>query len=195
MIVLFHRTMEAATLWLEGLLDSYVKPNPRDADHHQSILDLRMQEMTERLPEINRVFEGVQLEMAGSVLNNTKVGDSDEFDANVVIKLPFDEQLTTLTFDKSSPGYALLQVPKVIVEDVHLDIFVEHNNESYISADKFDLNLRMAIFKKLNSLKHKVVRLNLTERLLPLIVTHLQQYWCSKVMMAGNMFPSPKGSV
>ena len=57
MIVLFHRTMEAATLWLEGLLDSYVKPNPQDADYHQSILDLRMQEMTERLPEINRVFE------------------------------------------------------------------------------------------------------------------------------------------
>ena len=152
MIVLFHRTMEAATLWLEGLLDSYVKPNPQDADFHQSILDLRMQEMTERLPEINRVFEGVQLEMAGSVLNNTKVGDSDEFDANVVIKLPFDEQLAALTFDQSSPGYALLQVPKVIVEDVHLDIFVERNNASYISADKFDLNLRMAIFKKLNSL-------------------------------------------
>ena len=106
--------MEPVTLWLEGLLDSHVKPHPRVTDIHQSIIDLRMKEMTKRLPEINKVFEGVQLEMAGSVLNRTKVGESDEFDVNVVIKLPFDEEHASLEFDKSSPGYALLQVPKAV---------------------------------------------------------------------------------
>ena len=66
--------MEAVTLWLKSLLDSHVKPDPQLAAYHQSILDLRMEEMTKRLPEIDKVFDGVQIEMAGSVLNDTKVG-------------------------------------------------------------------------------------------------------------------------
>ena len=146
--------LEAVTQWLEGLLDSYVKPDPQEAAFHQSILDLRMQEMKERLPEINKVFDGVQLEMAGSVLNSTKVGQSDEFDANVVIKLPFDEKYASLTFDKSSPGYALLEISKDVVRTVQEDhdIFVEHNNAFFVSAEKLDVNLRMAIFQELNSL-------------------------------------------
>ena len=65
--------MEEATLWLESLLESYVKPDPRVVDCHQGILDMRMKEMAEKLPEINKVFDGVQPEMAGSVLNRTKV--------------------------------------------------------------------------------------------------------------------------
>ena len=97
--------MDEATRWLASLLDSHVKPEPRVADCHLGILDMRMKEMTEKLPEISKVFEGVELEMAGSVLNRTKVGDSDEFDVNVVVKLPFDEKRVSLEFDKSSPGY------------------------------------------------------------------------------------------
>ena len=138
--------MKAVTRWLEGLLDSHIKPDPQLADFHQSLLDLRMEEMTKRLPEINKVFEGVQVEMAGSVLNRTKVGESDEFDVNVVIKLPFDEKHASLAFDKSSPGYALLQVPKAVVETVQVDwdIFVEHDNMFYVSAAKLDRILSMA---------------------------------------------------
>ena len=57
----------------ESLLEIYVKPDSRVADCHQGILDVRMKEMVEKLPEINKVFDGAQLEMAGSVLNRTKV--------------------------------------------------------------------------------------------------------------------------
>ena len=56
--------MVEATLWLESLLEIYVKPKSRVADCHQGILDVRMKEMTEKLPEINKVFDEVQLEMA-----------------------------------------------------------------------------------------------------------------------------------
>lgn len=113
--------MDEVTLWLVSLLENHVKPDPRVADSHQGILDMRMKEMTEKLPEINKVFDEVQLEMAGSVLNRTKLGESDEFDVNLVIKLPFDEKHVTLAFDKSSPGYALLQVPKAVVEAFQVD--------------------------------------------------------------------------
>ena len=51
------------------------------------------------------MFDGVHLEMAASFFNRTKVGESDEFDANEIVKLPFDEKYASLTFDKSSPGY------------------------------------------------------------------------------------------
>ena len=146
--------MDEVTLWLVSLLDRHVKPDPRVADCHQGILDKRMKEMAEKLPEINKVFEGVQLEMAGSVLNRTKVGESDEFDVNLVIKLPFDEKHVTLAFDKSSPGYALLQVPKADVEAVQedQDIFVERDNMFYVSAAKLDRILIMGISQDLNFL-------------------------------------------
>ena len=84
--------MEGATLWLENFLESHVKPDTRVAKCHQGVLDLRMEEMRESLPQINNLFNNVRLEMAGSVLNDTKVGESDEFDVNVVIKLPFEEK-------------------------------------------------------------------------------------------------------
>ena len=146
--------MEDVRLWLEGLLDSHVRPDPKTAAFHRSILDRMVQEMTERLPEINNIFDGVQLEMAGSVLNDTKVGDSDEFDVNVVIKLPFDESDARLLFDKSSPGYALLHCQREETENVQTarDIFVKQDNLSFVSADKLDQSLRMAIFQELNSL-------------------------------------------
>ena len=146
--------MEGATLWLENFLESHVKPGTRVAKCHQGVLDLRMEEMRESLPQINNLFNNVRLEMAGSVLNDTKVGESDEFDVNVVIKLPFEEKHASLEFDKSSPGYALIQVTEAAVATVaeDFDICFEHEDKFYVNAHKLSQLLSMAIGTKFNYL-------------------------------------------
>ena len=92
--------MDEVTLWLEGLFDTHVRPDPRITHFDQDVLDTKMKRLEERLLETSKLFEGVRLEMAGSVLNSTKVGESDEFDVNAVIKLPIDESDLNLVFDK-----------------------------------------------------------------------------------------------
>ena len=158
--------MDEVTLWLEGLFDSHVRPDPRITHFHQDVLDTKMRRLEERLLKTNKMFEGVRLEMAGSVLNSTKVGESDEFDVNAVIKLPIDESDLNLVFDKSSPGYAQIQVQKDVVDRVQGDcsIFAGRNNNFYISSGRLDSALKAALSEHMNSqhpmLKHPLTSLD-----------------------------------
>lgn len=65
--------MDAVNQWLHAILKSHVLPDDRVAKQHRSLVDLRMRQMEELLPGIDRVFEGVKVEMAGSVQSNSKV--------------------------------------------------------------------------------------------------------------------------
>ena len=83
--------------------------------------------------------------------------ESDEFDVNVVIKLPFDESKVSLNYIDSSPSYTLLEIPKDIVESYkeEYDMFSEDPwTTNYISALKLDQHLNMAINVDFNMLNN-----------------------------------------
>ena len=85
--------------------------------------------------------------------NDIKVGESDEFDINVVVNLPFDESEVTLNYTNSSPSYTLVEVPKEIVKSHRQDynMFSEDPGEKHqISAPKLDQHLHCAISSDLN---------------------------------------------
>ena len=146
--------MEAVDHWMTCVLESHVLQCPRVAAKHCALLDLRMRQMEEKLPGLKDVFAGVKVKMAGSVLSATKVGESDEFDINVVIKLPFDELRATLNFDDSSPSYACVEVPEEIVKRLEdkFDIFAEREGVFHVSAYKLDQLRNTAVSLDLNSL-------------------------------------------
>ena len=60
-------------LWLHSVLERYILPDPRVAKEHRSLVELRMRQMEEMLPDLNKVFTGVKVEMAGSVQSDSKV--------------------------------------------------------------------------------------------------------------------------
>ena len=83
--------------------------------------------------------------------------ESDEFDVNVVIKLPFDESKVLLNYKDSSPSYTLLEVSKETVKshEEEYDMFSEDPwTTNYISALKLDQHLNMAIHVDLNMLNN-----------------------------------------
>lgn len=84
------------------------------------------------------------------------MGESDEFDINVVINLPFDETHVTLNYDDSSPSYALVEIPEKIVKSFELgfDMFAEKDGAFHISAQKLDQHLNMAVNMDLNMLNN-----------------------------------------
>ena len=85
--------------------------------------------------------------------NDKKVGESDEFDINVVVNLPFDESEVTLNYNNSSPSYTLVEVPREIVKSHEQDynMFSEDPEEKHqISAPKLGQHLHCAIFSDLN---------------------------------------------
>ena len=84
------------------------------------------------------------------------MGESDEFDINVVINLPFDETHVTLNYDHSSPSYALVEIPEKIVKSFELDfdMFAEKDGAFHISAQKLDQQLNMAVMVDLNMLNN-----------------------------------------
>ena len=65
--------METVTKWLQEILESHVLPDPCVAKVHKSLVELRMNQMEKMLPKSNKIFEGVKVEMAGSVQSNSKV--------------------------------------------------------------------------------------------------------------------------
>ena len=82
-----------------------------------------------------------------------KVAESDEFDINVVVNIPFDESEVTLNYNDSSPSYTLVEVPKEIVKshEQEYDMFSEDPEKKYqISAPKLDQHLHCAISIDLN---------------------------------------------
>ena len=82
------------------------------------------------------------------------MGESDEFDINVVVKLPFDESEVTLNFNDSSPSYTLVEVPKEIVKshEQEYDMFSEDPWTKYhINAAKLTKHLHCAIAIDLDS--------------------------------------------
>ena len=81
--------------------------------------------------------------------------ESDEFDVNVVIKLPFDESKVSLNYKDSSPSYTLLEISKETVKshEEEYDMFSEDPwTTNYISALKLDQHMNMAININLNML-------------------------------------------
>ena len=65
--------MDAVTKYLHTILESHVLPDPRVAKEHKSLVELRMNQMEKMLPKSNKIFEGVKVEMAGSVQSDSKV--------------------------------------------------------------------------------------------------------------------------
>ena len=149
--------MESVNSWLESLLISHVIPDQRVAEQHRAVLDLRIRQMEELLPKSKEVLEGVRVELAGSVKSDTKVGESDEFDINVVVKLPFNVSQVSLNFDSSSPGYATLEVPQATVRELEdkFDIFAEDGETYHVSAYKLDQIVRKAVIMDLNNLNNE----------------------------------------
>ena len=141
------------TRWLEELLESHVIPDPRVAEEHRELINLRMRQMEELLPGVNKLFDGIKVEMAGSVLSQTKVGESDEFDINAVIKIPFDESQISLNYERSSPGYASVEVLNELVDNLEeVNIFTQLDEKYHISGKKITLLLLNAISNELNAL-------------------------------------------
>ena len=65
--------MESVNKWLHSVLKSHVLPDAEVTKEYRSLVELRMRQMEELLPGLNKVFEGVKVEMAGSVGSNSKV--------------------------------------------------------------------------------------------------------------------------
>ena len=84
--------------------------------------------------------------------------ESNEFDVNVVIKIPFDNSKVMLNYSDSSPSYTLLQIPKEIVKshEQEYDMFTEdaQRTTNYISALKLDQHLNVAMNGDLNMLNN-----------------------------------------
>ena len=68
--------MESVSNWLHAVLKSHVLPDDKVTKQHNSLVELRMKQMEELLPSVNKVFEEVKVEMAGSVQSNSKVGNT-----------------------------------------------------------------------------------------------------------------------
>ena len=60
-------------LWLHSVLERYVLPDPRVTKEHRALVELKMRQMEEILPRLNKMFTGVKIEMAGSVQSESKV--------------------------------------------------------------------------------------------------------------------------
>ena len=67
--------MESVSNWLHAVLKSHVLPDDKVTKQHNALVELRMKQMEELLPSVNKVFEEVKVEMAGSVQSNSKVSN------------------------------------------------------------------------------------------------------------------------
>ena len=65
--------MKSVNDWLHAMLKSHVLPDEKVTKQHKPLVELRMEQMEELLPSVNKLFEGVNVEMAGSVQSNSKV--------------------------------------------------------------------------------------------------------------------------
>ena len=68
--------MDSVSNWLHAVLKSHVLPDDKVTKQHNALVELRMKQMEELLPSVNKVFEEVKVEMAGSVQSNSKVSNS-----------------------------------------------------------------------------------------------------------------------
>jgi hypothetical protein len=69
--------MESVSNWLHAVLKSHVLPDDKVTKQHNALVELRMKQMEELLPSVNKVFEEVKVEMAGSVQSNSKVSNTE----------------------------------------------------------------------------------------------------------------------
>ena len=67
--------MKSVSNWLHAMLKSHVLPDDKVTKQHNTLIELRMKQMEELLPSVNKVFEEVKVEMAGSVQSNSKVSN------------------------------------------------------------------------------------------------------------------------
>ena len=65
--------MKSVNDWLHAMLKSHVLPDEKVTKQHKPLVELRMNQMEELLPSVNKLFEEVKVEMAGSVQSNSKV--------------------------------------------------------------------------------------------------------------------------
>jgi hypothetical protein len=67
--------MKSVNDWLHAMLKFYVLPDDKVTKQHKPLVELRMGQMEELLPSVNKFFEEVKVEMAGSVQSNSKVSN------------------------------------------------------------------------------------------------------------------------
>ena len=65
--------MKSVNDWLHAMLKSHVLPDEKVTKQHKPLVELRMGQMEELLPSVNKLFEEVKVEMAESVQSNSKV--------------------------------------------------------------------------------------------------------------------------
>ena len=109
---------------LEDILQTYVLPSDEIAELHDNKVKLLMKHMENELPKESVLFKDCEVELVGSAGCNTKIVEADEYDINVIIKLPFSSDEISLNFDDSSPTFASLEVRKDVVESLVSDISI-----------------------------------------------------------------------
>ena len=65
--------MKSVNYWLHAMIKSHVLPDDKVTKQHKPLVELRMSQMEEMLPSVNKLFEEVKVEMAGSVQSDSKV--------------------------------------------------------------------------------------------------------------------------
>ena len=90
--------MGVLSLCLEDILVNNIEPDDKVKSVHNVIVQEMMEDLRTSLPHQHPMFKDCQVEMFGSVANNTKVDEMDEYDFNVIIKCPFDPSTTRLQF-------------------------------------------------------------------------------------------------
>ena len=53
--------MKSVSNWLHAMLKSHVLPDDKVTKQHKPLVELRMRQMEELLPGLNKVFEGVKV--------------------------------------------------------------------------------------------------------------------------------------
>ena len=118
------------------LLDSHILPTKEVAELHLHQVETLMKYLEMKLPYYHKLFEGCKLQMFGSVANQSKICEMDEFDVNIVLNIPFIEDQVWLNFDGAPPLMAFIEVSEEMIEKYQddIDIFFKNDNNRFFVA-------------------------------------------------------------
>ena len=100
---------------LEQILTSHVLPSKEISDIHNAEIKILIMTLKKELPKEDLLFKNCSVELVGSVGCNTKVVESDEFDLNVVLDLPFESHELGINFEDSSPTRASIEINEISI--------------------------------------------------------------------------------
>ena len=138
---------------LESILETHITPDKNVKEKHDKKIATLLHLLKQKLGKISRLFDNVEIEMAGSVADRTKIDESDEYDVNVVIKPPIDAKDLVLKFEDSSPTFASIEVSKEAVDKYgnEFGIFVENEGKYILSSKKIQRILSEAVQDSISS--------------------------------------------